>query len=54
LQIVIEIIQLLYNILSTIHTNHLGDSGMKYSPGISIPHGITPAKEKKLANASLY
>lgn len=36
-----------------IHTNHLGDSGMKYSPGINIPQGRTPAK-KGTANSSLY
>lgn len=32
------------------HTNHLGDSGMKYSPGINIAQGKTPVikeNEKK-------
>lgn len=30
------------------HTNHLGDSGMKYNPGINSAHGKTPAKENRV------
>lgn len=29
-----------------IHTNHLGDSGIKNSPGINAVQGKIPAKEK--------
>jgi hypothetical protein len=30
------------------HTNHLGDSGMKCSPGINIAQGKTPEKENRV------
>jgi len=33
------------SIYDMMHTNHLGDSGMKYNPGINIAHGKIPAKE---------
>lgn len=29
------------------HTNHLGDSGMKYRPGINTAHGKIPEKQNR-------
>lgn len=34
------------------HTNHLGDSGMKYSPGINIAQGKIP--KKNIENKMVY
>lgn len=31
-----------------IHTNHLGDSGMKNNPGINTVQGKIPAAEQKI------
>jgi hypothetical protein len=36
------------------HTNHLGDSGMKCSPGISIAQGKIPEKENRVMLHNIF